>query len=193
MELASVALTLFLVLDPFGNMVIIHTLLARIPAPRRRAVMIRELLIALAVLLFFLFAGSATLSLLGIRPATLSISGGILLFLIALGMVFPQTSITQESANQDPFIVPIAVPMVAGPSAIALLLLMSSKHPNSQLASATALILAWGANTAVLLVSPWILRLFGNKGTQALERLMGLLLTLIAVQMFIDGISPPPA
>jgi multiple antibiotic resistance protein len=190
MQLASTALTLLLVLDPFGNMVIIHSLLSRVPAARRDAVLIRELLIALAILLFFLFAGSFTLALLGIRPATLSISGGILLFLIALGMVFPEKSITQEAGHDEPFIVPIAVPMVAGPSAIALLLLISSKHPNQQFASALALTVAWTATTAILLVSPFILRLFGKKGTQALERLMGLLLILIAVQMFLDGILP---
>jgi multiple antibiotic resistance protein len=188
MNIASTALTLFLVLDPFGNMVVFHTLLARVPAERRTRVLIRELLIAFAILLFFLFAGSLILSTLGIRPATLGISGGILLFLIALGMVFPAKSILHDTDTAEPFIVPIAVPMIAGPSAIALLLLLASKYPDGMASSALAVLIAWGASAAILLVSPWFLRLLGRKGTQAMERLMGLLLILIAVQMFLDGV-----
>ena len=189
MNIASTALTLFLVLDPFGNMVLFHTLLARVPAARRRRVLLCELLIAFSILLFFLFAGSLILSTLGIRPSTLSISGGILLFLIALGMVFPAKSILQDSDTAEPFIVPIAVPMLVGPSAIALLLLLASKYPEQQAASALAVLIAWGSSAAVLLVAPWFLRLLGSKGTQAMERLMGLMLILIAVQMFLDGLA----
>ena len=112
MNIASTSLTLFLVLDPFGNMVMFHTLLARVPAERRGRVLLRELLIALAILVFFLFAGSVILTTLGIRPSTLSISGGILLFLIALGMVFPAKSLLLDADTAEPFIVPIAVPMI---------------------------------------------------------------------------------
>jgi multiple antibiotic resistance protein len=136
-----------------------------------------------------LFAGKFTLSLLDVRQDALSISGGILLFLIALGMVFPEKSIIHDNSTEEPFIVPIAVPLIAGPSAIALLLLISSRNPDGQLTSALATILAWAGSTAVLLVSPWLLRLLGKRGTQALERLMGLLLILISVQMFLDGIG----
>ena len=191
MNIASTALTLFLVLDPFGNMVTFHTQLSRVPAERRTKVLVRELLIALVILMFFLFAGSAILSTLGIRPSTLSISGGILLFLIALGMVFPAKSILHDPAsqNEEPFIVPLAVPMMVGPSAIALLLLLATKQPHAKLHSALAVSAAWAASAAILLVSPWLLKRLGGKGTQALERLMGLLLILIAVQMFLDGAS----
>jgi multiple antibiotic resistance protein len=189
MQIASIALTLFLVLDPFGNLVVINSIMSRVPEQRRTAVLLRELLIALALLLFFLFAGKFTLSLLDVRQDALSISGGILLFLIALGMVFPEKSIIHDNSTDEPFIVPIAVPLIAGPSAIALLLLISSRNPDGQLTSALATILAWAGSTAVLLVSPWLLRLLGKRGTQALERLMGLLLILISVQMFLDGIG----
>lgn len=188
MNIASTAFTLFLVLDPFGNMVMFHALLSRVPEEKRQRVLIRELLIAFAILLFFLFAGAAILSTLGIRPATLSISGGILLFLIALGMVFPAKSILHDPGTDEPFIVPLAVPMMAGPSAIALLLLLASKYPDHKATSALAVSLAWAASAFILLVSPWLLRRLGRKGTQALERLMGLLLILIAVQMFLDGV-----
>jgi multiple antibiotic resistance protein len=190
MHLASTALTLFLVLDPFGNMVPFHTLLHRVPAERRGRVLRRELLIACAILMLFLFAGEHILALLGIRQNTLSISGGIILFLIALGMVFPAKSVLHEHDDAEPFIVPLAVPMLAGPSTIALLLLLATRHPNQIATSALALLIAWGGSAAVLLVTPRLLGLLGHKGTQALERLMGLVLILIAVQMFIDGISP---
>lgn len=190
MNIASTALTLFLVLDPFGNMVTFHTQLSRVPEARRTRVLIRELLIAFVILMFFLFAGSSILSTLGIRPSTLSISGGILLFLIALGMVFPAKSILHDpGSTEEPFIVPLAVPMMVGPSAIALLLLLATKYPGAMLQSALAVSGAWAASAVILLVSPWLLKRLGNKGTQAMERLMGLLLILIAVQMFLDGVS----
>lgn len=190
MNIASTALTLFLVLDPFGNMVTFHTQLSRVPEARRTRVLIRELLIAFVILMFFLFAGSSILSTLGIRPSTLSISGGILLFLIALGMVFPAKSILHDpGSTEEPFIVPLAVPMMVGPSAIALLLLLATKYPQSMLQSALAVSAAWAVSAAILLVSPWLLKRLGGKGTQAMERLMGLLLILIAVQMFLDGVS----
>ncbi len=188
MNIASTALTLFLVLDPFGNMVTFHSLLERVPARRRRRVLIRELLIAFAVLVFFVFAGSAILSTLGIRISTLNISGGILLFLIALGMVFPAKSILYDSDTSEPFIVPIAVPLLVGPSTIALLLLLASRFPSEKLAAMMVVSIAWGSSAAILLVSSWVLRVLGSKGTQAMERLMGLMLILIAVQMFLDGV-----
>lgn len=191
MQIAATALTLFLVLDPFGNIMPIQNILARVPETRRRKVLLRELFIALGVLVFFLFAGEATLSWLGIRQATLSISGGILLFLIALGMVFPEKSVVQDRDTEEPFIVPIAVPLMAGPSAIALLLLMASKYPGQHVAAATAVGLAWLGSTLVLLASSRLIRWCGKRGTQALERLMGLMLILISVQMFLDGIQPP--
>lgn len=189
MNLLPLAVTLFLVLDPFGNAAIFHSVLAKIPEDRRRAVLVRELLIALAILLGFLFAGKHLLGFLGLRPATLSISGGILLFLIALGMVFPTRSILGESSDEEPFIVPLAVPMMAGPSSIALLLLTSSKYPDATGMIALAVTAAWLASSVILLLSPAVLRLMGTKGARALERLMGLLLILVAVQMFLDGVT----
>ena len=188
MTIASTALTLFLVLDPFGNMVFFHTILSRLPAEHRRKVLIRELLIAFGVLMFFLLAGAPILSALGIRTSTLSISGGILLFLIALGMVFPGKSMMQDSDDTEPFIVPLAVPMMAGPSAIALLLLLATKHSGQLPQAALSVTLAWGASAAILLAGSWLLRLLGRKGSQAMERLMGLILILISVQMFLDGL-----
>lgn len=189
MELLSLAVTLFLVLDPFGNATVFHAVLSRIPEERRRKVLVRELLIALAILLGFLFLGKHLLGFLGLRPATLSISGGILLFLIALGMVFPSHSMLGETGDEEPFIVPLAVPLMAGPSTIALILLTSSKHPDATGQITVAVAAAWLVSSVILLLSPLMLRLLGTKGTRALERLMGLLLILVAVQMFLDGVT----
>jgi multiple antibiotic resistance protein len=189
MNLLALAVTLFLVLDPFGNAAIFHSVLSKVPEDRRRAVLLRELLIALAILLGFLFLGKHLLGFLGLRPATLSISGGILLFLIALGMVFPTRSVLGETDDDEPFIVPLAVPMMAGPSSLALILLTASKHPAAIGSIALAVVAAWLASSVILLLSPMLLRLMGAKGTRALERLMGLLLILVAVQMFLDGVS----
>ncbi len=189
MNLLPLAVTLFLVLDPFGNAAIFHSVLSKIPEDRRRAVLVRELLIALVILLGFLFVGKHLLGFLGLRPATLSISGGILLFLIALGMVFPTRSILGEATDEEPFIVPLAVPMIAGPSSIALLLLTSTKYPDATASIALAVVAAWLVSSVILYFSPALLRLLGTKGTRALERLMGLLLILVAVQMFLDGVT----
>jgi multiple antibiotic resistance protein len=189
MNLLALAVTLFLVLDPFGNAAIFHAVLSKIPEHRRRPVLIRELLFALLILLGFLFTGKHLLGFLGVRPATLSISGGILLFLIALGMVFPTRSVLGETGEEEPFIVPLAVPLMAGPSSIALILLTASKYPADIASIALAVTGAWLLSSAILLLSPALLRLMGSKGTRALERLMGLLLILVAVQMFLDGVS----
>ncbi|WP_345789634.1 MarC family protein [Luteolibacter soli] len=185
----ALAVTLFLVLDPFGNAAIFHAVLSKIPEERRRRVLLRELLFALCILLGFLFAGKHLLGFLGVRPATLSISGGILLFLIALGMVFPTRSVLGETDEEEPFIVPLAVPLMAGPSSIALILLTATKYPAAIGSIALAVGGAWLVSAAILLLSPTVLKLLGTKGTRALERLMGLLLILVAVQMFLDGVS----
>jgi multiple antibiotic resistance protein len=189
MDLLALAVTLFLVLDPFGNAAIFHAALAKIPESRRRRVLARELIFALIILLGFLFVGKYLLVFLGVRPATLSISGGILLFLIALGMVFPTRSMLGEAGDEEPFIVPLAVPLIAGPSSIALILLTATKHPLEIGSIALAVSAAWLASAVILYFSPLLLRLLGTKGTRALERLMGLLLILVSVQMFLDGVS----
>jgi multiple antibiotic resistance protein len=188
-NLLALAVTLFLVLDPFGNAAIFHAVLSKIPENRRRKVLVRELLFALCILLGFLFLGKHLLGFLGLRPPTLSISGGILLFLIALGMVFPTRSVLGETGDDEPFIVPLAVPLMAGPSSIAIILLTASKYP-AEIGSITLAVSgAWLASAIILLLSPVVLKLLGTKGTRALERLMGLLLIMVAVQMFLDGVS----
>ena len=189
MDILALSVTLFIVLDPFGNATVFHAVLSKIPEEKRRKVLVRELFIALGILLGFLFLGKHLLGFLDLRPATLSISGGILLFLIALGMVFPSHSKFGETSDEEPFIVPLAIPLMAGPSTIALILLTSSKHPDATGMIAVAVAAAWLVSSVILLLSPLLLKLLGTKGTRALERLMGLLLILVAVQMFLDGLT----
>lgn len=193
MTLASASILLFLIMDPFGNMVTFHALLEGIPMRRRVVVILRESVIAYGILLLFLFTGQWVLTFLGLREATLSISGGIILFLIALGMVFPRKSVmTVDPADRDegePLVVPLAIPLIAGPSCIAALLLMASKSPEKLGQWTLALTLAWLVATIILAGSVPLFRFLGRRGSMAIERLMGMLLVMIAVQMFLDGVK----
>ena len=188
-EVFAVAVTLFFVMDPLGNIPVFNAVLARFDPRTRSRIVAREPTIALAILLGFLLAGNPVMKFLGLTQPTLSLSGGILLFIIALRMIFPRPSGGDDEEVVDPFIVPLAMPLVAGPSTIAILLLQSSQHPERIWQWCLALLLAWSAATAILACSPWLMRALGDRGVRALERLMGMLLVLLAVQMFSDGIA----
>ncbi|MCS3432826.1 YhgN family NAAT transporter [Klebsiella sp. BIGb0407] len=189
-EIITATVLLFLIMDPLGNLPIFMSVLKHTEPKRRRAIMIRELLIALTVMLIFLFAGEKILSFLNLRAETVSISGGIILFLIAIKMIFPgnEGNASGLPAGEEPFIVPLAIPLVAGPSLLATLMLLSHQYPNQMGHLVIALMLAWGGTVIILLQSSLFLRLLGEKGVNALERLMGLVLVMIATQMFLDGI-----
>ncbi len=189
-DILAVAVTLFFVMDPLGNIPIFNAVLARFDAPKRSRIVARELVIALIILLVFLFAGNPIMAFLGLTQPTLSLSGGILLFIIALRMIFPKPAGSDEDEDvSDPFIVPLAMPLVAGPSTIAILLLTSSSQPERIWEWCAALVLAWIASTAILACSPWLMKALGGRGVRALERLMGMLLVLLAVQMLLDGVA----
>lgn len=188
-DIAAATATLFFVMDPLGNMPLFNAVLSRY-TPRRRAVITaRELVFALAILLVFLFAGTAILDFMGLTQPSLNIAGGVLLFIIALRMIFPHAGGAELTArDEEPFIVPLAMPMVAGPSTIAILLLLSSTQPERIWDWFTALIIAWAATTVLLTASPFLLRVLGDRGLRALERLMGMLLVLLATQMLLNGV-----
>ncbi len=183
----SIALLLFIVLDPFGNMVTLNTLLgAHLPAKRRR-IMLRESLIALAILLLCVLGGGALLRLLGLDAYTLGISGGIVLFMIALGMVFPARRVMDDEGLEDPLVVPIAMPLIAGPGAISIVVVLAEKHP---LPTVMGAVTAAAVTAAVILtVSPTLFTILGRRGALALERLMGILLVMLSVQMVLDGVA----
>ncbi|WEM42380.1 YhgN family NAAT transporter [Photobacterium sp. DA100] len=189
MEIISAAVMLFLIMDPLGNLPVMLSILRHIEPKRRRFIMIRELLIALVILLLFLFGGQKMLNFLHVSTETVSISGGIILFLIAIRMIFPQPGgVTGLAAGEEPFIVPMAIPMIAGPSVLASLLLLSNQGPGRTMDWVIAVLLAWGASFVILMFYEVFNRLLGEKGLKAVERLMGLLLIMISTQMFLDGI-----
>lgn len=190
MDILSAAILLFLTLDPIGNVPICLSLLEDVAPERRRKVLVRELLLALAVLLLFLFTGPYILGFLHLRQESISITGGIILFLIAMKMVFPVPRSVQaeEEVEGEPLLVPLAIPLIAGPSAIATLLLMVTREPQLLWKWTLALILAWLVSAVILLSSTLLKRVLGKRGLVAMERLMGMLLVAIAVQMFLDGV-----
>ena len=190
MTLVSALLLLFLVMDPLGNVPLFLVLLESVEARRRRRILFRESLIALGFLLVFLFVGPHLLALLQISQPALGISGGVVLFLIALQMIFPRPGGMLGQAPQgEPFIVPIAVPLIAGPSALATIMLLATRNPEGILTWALAIFGAWLASTVILLAGEGLRRVLRPRGLVAIERLMGMILMVIAVQMLLTGVG----
>lgn len=188
-DIATAAVTLFLIMDPLGNVPIFNAILSNIEPKRRSKIVARELVIALFILLGFLFAGNSILSFLGLTQSSLNIAGGVLLFIISLRMIFPGRRGSVDDVEEDePFIVPLAMPMIAGPSTIAVLLLLSSNQPDQITEWSIALFLSWVVTTILLVLSPRILSVIGQRGSRALERLMGMILIILATQMLLNGI-----
>jgi len=188
MTLASAIVLLFLVIDPFGNVPFFVAALNEVEQARRRYVIVRELLIAYAVMVTFLFIGQPLLMVLGISGPALTIAGGVILFLIALRMVFPMRGrTTQELIEGEPFIVPLAIPYVAGPSVLAVELLLMSDEPNRWPVWLFAITAAWAATSVVVLFGSQVAERLGPRGLIAIERLMGMILVAIAIQMFLTG------
>ena len=185
--MVSIAILLFLIMDPFGNLVVLNSLLAEIPVSRRRLVILREAGIATMILLCAAVFGGRFLDVLGLQEHSLRLAGGIVLFLIALGMLFPTRRLIEEPASEAPLIVPIAMPLIAGPSAISMVILFSEKHALTVVAS--AVLLAASVSTVLLVSSSSIFSFLGRRGATALERLMGMLLIMLSVQMILDGIN----
>jgi multiple antibiotic resistance protein len=189
MTILSAAITLVLVMDPFGNIPIFLSLLSDIEKRRRPRIILREMLIALGILVVFLFSGRYILSAMHIGEPALSIGGGVVLFLIALRMMFPSTrDTTAEYHGEEPLIVPLAVPLVAGPSAMATVILLATQNPDRMGEWLLSLIIAWLVSAIILLFAEVLRRYLGRRLINALERLMGMILTTLAVQMLLTGI-----
>ena len=189
-EVLSAATLLFLIMDPLGNLPIYMSVLKSIEPKRRKWVIFRELCIALAILFVFLFSGQALLTFLQVEQETVSIAGGFILVIIAIKMIFPKPGgIMNLPEGEEPLIVPLAVPMVAGPSTMAALILLANQQPDKMLEWSIALLLAWGVSATILLLSGPFHRLLTDKGLRAIERLMGMILVMIAIQMLLNGIS----
>jgi MarC family membrane protein len=199
MTTISAALLLFLILDPLGNIPVFLGLLEPLPPGRRRIVLLRELLIALFVLFAFLWGGRTVLDAMHLRQESVSIAGGIVLFLIGLKMIFPSPEgMFGETEAGEPFIVPMAIPMIAGPSGMASVMLLGSENPGRMWDWSLALLLAWAGTAAILLGATHLYKALGRPVLIAVERLMGMLLVAISVQMLMDGVAawlngPTPA
>lgn len=190
MDPLSATILLVIIIDPVGNIPIFHALLAHCPRERRLRVIARELLIAYLVLVAFLAAGESLLGYLGLKQPALGIAGGVVLFIIALRMVFPEPGGSSPvPGDEEPFIVPLAVPMVAGPSAVAAILLLVSREPDRLVAWWGAVTAAWALSASILLASGLLMERLGPRTLRALGRLMGMLLIMMAVQMLMDGLS----
>jgi MarC family membrane protein len=189
-ELLSAAILLLLVIDPLGNVPLVVSALGSTPLARQVRVVARECLIAYGLLLVFLFGGHAFLTLMHLSETSLTIAGGVILFLIALRMVFSHPEgVFGAASGSEPFIVPLAIPAIAGPSALATVMLMASRDPAHTGVWALALTGAMAVTTLTLVAAGWLQRLLGDRVIRAFERLIGLVLTAVAVEMLIGGIK----
>jgi multiple antibiotic resistance protein len=189
MTLYTAAITLILVMDPMGNVIILLSLLKNVEARRRPWIILRESFIAFVVLMLFVFFGKYILHGLGLSEEALSIAGGIILFLIALKMIFPKQNDESAIAMGEPLVVPLAIPLIAGPSALATVSLLTTQQGVHLPTVIMAVIVASVASAVILLLSGSLRRLLGDRGLIAIERLMGMILTTLAVQMFLTGIA----
>ncbi len=188
MAILSATVLLVLVMDPVGNIPLFVSVLQGVEPAKHARIIVREHVIALVILAVFLFGGRYLMRVLGIEDPALGIAGGIILFLIALRMIFVRPeAIFGETPEGEPFIVPLAVPFIAGPSALTTVLLLSTREPERWPQWLAALGAAWLVSVVVLVPATALSRLLGRRVLAAFERLMGMLLTAIAVQMFLTG------
>lgn len=188
-EFVSAVVLLLLVIDPFGNVPLVNAMLADVSGARRRLVIVRECAIAAAILALFMMFGRALLELMHLSETSLSIAGGVILFMIAIRMVFahPEGAFGPHQGG-EPLIVPLAVPLIAGPSALATVMLMATREPEKMGMWAAALTTTMVLATLILVTGERMQRWAGERAMQAIERLMGLILTVIAVEMLLGGI-----
>lgn len=189
-SIPSAALLLFLVMDPLGNIPFFLSALRHVEPARQARVVQRELCIALVVLVLFLFIGARLLELLQVTGSALTVAGGVILLLIALRMIFPTAEKSmEEDVSGEPFIVPLAIPYVAGPSALATEILLMSRFSDRWTDWLLALLMAWTASSAIILAASTLRKFLGQKGLIAMERLMGMVLITVATQMLMNGIG----
>ena len=186
----SSVITLALVMDGFGNIPLFIAALKKVAPERRTFVIFRELMIALGIMVFFPFCGKWFLRAFGIHSYSLSIAGGIILFLISINLVFSTDTSGSEPKNDpkdEPFIVPLAIPLVAGPAALSMVLILAAQH--SKMVTLGAVVAASVINMAILMCSFPLSKLLGQRGLTAIERLTGMILILMSVDMVLGGIA----
>ena len=184
----SATILLILITDPFGNIPIFANALKNVPPARRPLVILREVLIAFALLLAFMFVGDGFLRVMNLSALALQIAGGVILFLIALRMIFPPPGAPESAEPEsEPLIVPLAIPALAGPSALATVMLLVSQAPERRWEWIAALSVTMLVCALVLVLAERIQRVLGERFIVAVERLMGLILVAVAVEMLLRG------
>lgn len=186
---ASATILLLVITDPLGNIPIFVSSLRAVPAERRARVILREVLIAFGLLLAFMFVGQSLMKAMNLSDVSLQIGGAVVLFLIALRMIFPPPAMDSPVPEAEPLIVPLAIPALAGPSAMATVLLLVSQAPERRLEWVAALTVTMGVCAVVLLMAERLQRVVGERVVSAFERLMGLILVSISVEMLIRGLQ----
>lgn len=182
----SLAFSLFLIMNTLGSIPIFLSILGRFPLAKQRGIILRELLIALGILVVFMLFGDNILRFLGISQAIMGMAGGVILFIIGLGMIFPKKSDAIELSKQEPFIVPLAMPLIAGPGTITTVMIYADQLQND-LFMFGVILLAWIPSVAILLGASSIKKVLGQKGLNAMQRFGGMLICLISVQMISTG------
>ncbi len=189
MTIWQIALALFLVANPIGNAPAFVALVKNFDFQRQRTILLRETAISFCLALFFLFVGQIFFELIQIKPYAISLAGGSVLLLIAIGMIFP----SHQSAGKDgqaiePFIVPIAVPLLTGGGVLSTIMYYSAREQNT-FKIFFAIVIAWAGITAVVISSSYLQRLLGKRGLYALEQLMGMILAIISMEIFVKGFT----
>jgi len=185
----TLTLILFLIMDPLGNVSSYLKMVSGLDPKKQHYIVIREMLIALAAMIIFNYLGEFIFSQLQITPVTVRVASGVILFLIALKILFPSpTSLRANLPKEEPFIVPLAIPLIAGPSLLATIMLYAHTEP-SQMTMLTSILIAWAAAVIVLLFSEQLQHTLGSNGLMACERLMGMILVLLGIQRFLEGIA----
>lgn len=193
--LVSAFVTLFVVIDPIGLTPVFIALTPGLTAQQRRAIAIRATVIAAGLLFLFAFLGEQVLGFIGISMPAFRIAGGILLFLTALDMLFERRTKRREDQADvedvpDPSVFPIAIPLIAGPGAIASIILLAG-----QAEGPVGMVSVLGVMVAVLIIvfllflsAPLIERALGKTGIVVVTRLLDMLLAALSVQFVLDGI-----
>ncbi|OQM34089.1 YhgN family NAAT transporter [bacterium endosymbiont of Pedicinus badii] len=188
-NIMSFTILMFLIIDPIGNLPIFMSILKDMEQKKRNFIIFREMILALLAMFFFLFASKKILEILNLKSETISISGGIVLFIIAMKMIFPSKNgnAIGLKKGEEPFLVPLAIPLIAGPSILATLISLSQKYPKQILDLCISLLISWVLSLIVLMMSGTLFRILGKKGFSALEKIMGLLFVMISMQMILEG------
>ena len=190
MTVLAAIFLLIIIMDPIGNVPVFLSILKNIPLERRKKIIIRELIIAFAILLFFMFIGRYLLQLLQIEQSSLGIAGGIILFIIAIRMIFPGTKpMFTHNEEAEPLVVPLAIPMLAGPSAIAAVILLMAQEPSRWIEWIFVVFVASLISGVILISSEALGCKLGNRALTAIERLMGIFLIMVSVDFILDGIK----